>query len=170
MWGLSMPEEHPGLSAWRAMSAREKIEAVKPLALEDQSAGQIAAALGVSRNAVIGVVYRSNGAVRLANRRQETGTKRRRRRRARSEHGAKAALVRTKKQPIPMDPALADELENSPTWRPLPGSEPVGLLERTGCAWPVTVEGRTLFCNCAIEKGARYCADHAAIHQKRGRP
>lgn len=148
------------------MSAREKIEAVKPLALADQSAGQIAAALGVSRNAVIGVVYRSNGAVRLANRRQDTGTKRRRHRRARSEYGAKTASAWPKKQPVPLDPALAAELENSPTWRPLPGVEPVGLMERTGCAWPVTVDGQTLFCNCGTEKGARYCASHAAIYRK----
>lgn len=47
---------------------------------------------------------------------------------------------------------------------PLPGSNPVPLVDCTNCKWPVTVEGNMLFCNEPVEyKPTEWCAQHKKI-------
>jgi hypothetical protein len=149
-----------GEITWRTLSASQKEAVIAELSDGDRSAGQIAERLGISRNAVIGVVFRSNGRIRLSNRKSAVGRRRRRRQAARQR------LVRRPKPTPPVDPAIVAEVEQNPAWRPLPDSTPVTLLERTGCKWPVSVDGAVLFCNCAIGKGENYCATHAALYNR----
>lgn len=72
------------------------------------------------------------------------------------------------------------KLPHKDRFTPLPGSNPVNLLERTGCAWPVG-ENPTLFCNCAcVERPKRrptdpvtyypYCATHRQRSIQKGTP
>lgn len=60
-------------------------------------------------------------------------------------------------------PALPLSEPRAAAFKPLPGSVPVGLLDRTGCAWPVG-EGPTLFCN-APKAGKSYCAAHETVYR-----
>ena len=46
-----------------------------------------------------------------------------------------------------------------------PDAVPVGLMERTGCAYPVTERGPHLFCNAACE--GSYCEFHRQVMYKR---
>lgn len=62
--------------------------------------------------------------------------------------------VRLPSKPVPM-----------PTTVPEPVTTPVGLLDRTGCAWPVNDGGPFLFCNHPTE--GTYCEHH---HQRMYRP
>jgi len=52
----------------------------------------------------------------------------------------------------------------------VPGSTPVPLEKRTGCAWPVTERSPHLFCNEAIPDGHKlpYCADHLNRYHNKG--
>ena len=44
---------------------------------------------------------------------------------------------------------------------PLPGTTPVTLLNRTGCAWPINDGGPYLFCNATKRGTSPYCPHHA---------
>ena len=57
---------------------------------------------------------------------------------------------------------VPDELRKRFTgnaWEPLPGSKPVPLMERTGCAWSVSDGSTHLFCNEPTADGP-YCPTH----------
>jgi len=53
----------------------------------------------------------------------------------------------------------------SSAWTPLPGSEPVPLMDlrRSSCRWPVELQHATeaMFCGCRAEEGGPYCRPHA---------
>ena len=49
-------------------------------------------------------------------------------------------------------------------WDPIPGSMPVALEHRTGCAWPCDGPGgKTLFCDLPVQEGKSWCAHHYAM-------
>lgn len=43
---------------------------------------------------------------------------------------------------------------------PEPHMTPVGLMDRTGCAWPVNDGGPYLFCNQPRQENSDYCTHH----------
>jgi len=139
---------------WAQMPPGQKVRAVKRLAVQKLSAGQIAKILGTTRNSVIGVAHRHKDKVRLANTAADGARLRKVRPRKRG-----GATMRPKRI---TDAALA----NGEAWAPLDGSEPVPLIEQKGCVWPVSVGGKTLFCNCPVgerdktDKRPRYCDAH----------
>jgi hypothetical protein len=152
------------------MTAAEKRQAVRDLADGKRSAGEIAAILGISRNAVIGVVHRARGrdAIQLSDR-VAAGRAARRASQRRKRIGQRRRSIPNRHVKIfTPDAAVVDELEAAPAWRPLEGSTPVGLLDRTGCKWPVTVSGQTLFCNCELHADEKnYCPAHRAAYTRK---
>lgn len=59
----------------------------------------------------------------------------------------------------PVDPFPKDH----PAWTPLPGAEPARLIDhRTGCRWPVEIEGRRepMVCNAPTHPSGTYCGRH----------
>ena len=78
-------------------------------------------------------------------------------RRLNNKERTKIALARDGEKPAP-EPRGDGKWLRSDVWKPLPNSKPVGLMERTGCAWPLS-EG--LFCNEPIIAGRLpYCTEH----------
>ncbi|MBN9348286.1 MAG: hypothetical protein J0I48_19160 [Devosia sp.] len=166
-----MDATHPVEDVWLLMDRKARYDRVKQLAHEDQmSASQIAAAIpGASRNAVIGVIHRSKGQIKLYRRPDREArllaraTSRVRGRNVKGSPDRQVTIVR-------VSPQTEQELFNAPAWQPLPGSEPKPLMDRAerGCRWPVTVGGKSLFCNCHVERrpdGLAYCDDHYAIYR-----
>lgn len=151
--------------SWAQMDKDARLDAVRRLAHDaDMSASQIAAAIpGATRNAVIGVIHRSRGQIRLRRQPDQNSSTPGRARVQRGHHpkGSPDRIIR----PIKVAPKTAEEIFHAPAWKPLPDTEPVSLLNRApdGCRWPVTVEGKTLFCNCHVPKRADklvYCDAH----------
>lgn len=150
----AQPEAAEGAVDWAALSSEDKRQLVKFYADDDLSAGAIAKIIGVTRNAIIGVVHRSKGKVKLAGGLSHPPSSRPRRPKKPRPPRRRIVLP----PPVDVSPVLNKET----IWQPLPGSQPAGLLQRTGCAFPVQVDGRTLFCNCAVKPGTgAYCEPHA---------
>lgn len=61
-------------------------------------------------------------------------------------------------------------LLSSPVWTPLPGTTPVDLEHRKGCAWPVTKSPPHLFCNAEPMPGKPYCDHHHSIYKRKTLP
>ncbi len=155
---------------WRNLSAVQKAEAVRPLALDGLSAKQIAADLSrvygnVSRSAVIGVCNR--GDIDLGNR----GRPKRNSKKAVSVAAPKKAKPAPKprkeepKAPKPeavVIPLPVREPEPEPTGGPLT----IFQLNDRVCRWPVKSHSDEqiggLYCGKRREHGA-YCSTHAAI-------
>jgi hypothetical protein len=57
-------------------------------------------------------------------------------------------------------------LLTSAVWDPLPGTTPVSLEHRKGCAWPVTRDSPHLFCNEPTARGS-YCQHHHNLYKVR---
>lgn len=122
-----------------------------------QSSGEIAASLGITRNAAIGIVQRFKGekrtssspAVRAEGRRR-TGTK-------------KPAVV-----PLTIVADTKPAPEPRPSRPIFKTGKPCSIVEiDAGCKWPIaedsSVIGGHLFCNAAKDNPDRpYCAFHAA--------
>ena len=70
------------------------------------------------------------------------------------------------------DGALAPDsrLLSSAVWQPLPGTVPVSLEDRTGCAWPVTDRPPHLFCNEPRKPSTPYCPHHHSIYRSKTTP
>jgi len=145
----------------------DRITTMRNMLAEGHSAAVVAAALGVSRNAVIGKVMRL-----------EQSTNERWARRTGTTHGPRkvqlpAAVRAPRKIPAPLAPT-ANVL---PLIKPLPAIKPTprpavayvpgkaaGILDVTGCRWAVgeraDVIGGHLFCNARKANGTEYCAFH----------
>lgn len=150
------------IAEWEALTPIQKRDVVKRHADGHKSAGQIAEILGITRNRVIGVVHRHKGAIRLTG--AATGA-------ARAKKRKRATMTPDRKVKFPRTPkAIADALVNGEAWRPLPGSAPATLEHRSGCVWPVTVGGRTLFCNCSVpdDRKLKYCDVHMGKYRLGG--
>lgn len=74
-----------------------------------------------------------------------------------------AAQVERPKPEAPKPEVLTPFPDSHPAWAPLPGSSPVPLVaHRTGCRWPVTVEGERAphVCNGRTTVHGLYCERH----------
>lgn len=154
---------------WVSLSKDEKADLVRPLAAEHKSAGQIASILGISRNAVVGVVHRNRTTIKLHGNPSSGATALRARRKGMrpSTVGTKQARLGPPKSATRESWAAIERIERDKVWVPLPGTTPADLMSRKGCNWPVTVDGKTLFCNCQIaDDKLPYCADHLRRYQK----
>lgn len=64
-------------------------------------------------------------------------------------------MFEPKTMPIPL---------NHPVWAPIPGVEPVSLMDlaRDACKWPLEVPGirQHMFCGAKHDPGSVYCATH----------
>lgn len=127
----------------RAETAR-RLEAIRELAAQDLSAGQIAERLGLTRGAVMGIVHRSG--VKLANARVTPPT---------SPHftgPAKPAQAADNADPLPRR-ALQKQ-------------------QRDGCRWPLWGDREPPtheYCGGAIATPGRpYCAEHEARSRSSG--
>lgn len=137
-----------------------------------ESARQIAAATGMSRNAILGKIHRLGLSVRVNRKpvhRVEHADKGRRRKAARAREQKIAA--RANQSPITnvilararamgeLPACEAVELPQETISRP-----PVELLdlEPHHCRWPIDQDGTTMFCGADKHTGA-YCARHALL-------
>ncbi len=159
-------------TAWQALTAQEKYQAVKhALHAEHMSYGEAALALGASRVAIAGVVERSKrnplGPI-VSSIRPTTGGKKAawkpKPKRAGFHKfvplaGAPNGVSGPFTQPVDPAPIAPDEI-----WLPLPGSKPVVIAEHTiGCRWPCGQDRPFIYCNAPIKFGSPYCSAHAAI-------
>jgi len=138
---------------WQDMSTEERKDEVRRLANEHLSVSDIAASIpGATRNGVIGLIWRSR---------------------------ATSAPIRLWRLPNGVGPTNPRKLRPAGLSRqvldaflPLPGSAPVPLFEvndKHGCRWPVTVDGKTLFCNEHApyrEDRLIYCPTHMAMRDR----
>lgn len=148
-----------------------QVTTLSALWAEGWSAAQIAAALKLSRNAVIGKVHRLRLPERATTLRA-TGPVRPPRPKAppRSPSQKREKVVRPRVSHITgqraQRPAVPDyRPPRSDAWTPLPGITPVTLEHMTGCKWPVSdpfwPRGSVdLFCNCEQQPGSSYCPAH----------
>jgi GcrA cell cycle regulator len=106
-----------------------------------------------TRNAVIGCVAR----LKLPEREKRRGKRVRRAEGASHDTNRDAKLRRTR-----AEIREARRLAKSRAWLPLPGTNPVTLVERTlhQCAWPV---GETLFCGEPKSQRRPYCSAHCRL-------
>jgi GcrA cell cycle regulator len=134
----------------------EQLELLEQLWASGKSASVCAETIGGrTRNAVIGMVHR-------------LGLPKRRTRHV-------GPQIRPAKPPKPKAPRAAlparialpvvvyAPLPRSAAWEPLPGTQPVGLMDlgASMCRWPVTVDRPWLFCGAAAD--GVYCAAHSAL-------
>ncbi|AKR54358.1 GcrA cell cycle regulator [Devosia sp. H5989] len=138
----------------------EAIARLKTLWAEGLSAGQIAARIGFTRNAVIGKASR----LKLAPHRQRKPI-------THKEHRPKPPFTLADR----LDLVEAPKPTRAEAWLPLPGTTPVALEDlgeigrpatakhpaRWGrCRWPIG-QSPTLFCGCKTDRV--YCTAHAAL-------
>jgi GcrA cell cycle regulator len=126
------------------------------------SCREIAAQIGVSRNAVIGKISRlklareKSGVVRAAKRDAADG------RRPRAAARLRQIILRT--QPAEMDLAAVDE--------PIHNGHTCSLFElsKETCRWPISTPGAADFCFCGNPpiEGLPYCAGHSRLAYRMG--
>ncbi|MGU3536611.1 GcrA family cell cycle regulator [Methylobacterium sp. A54F] len=151
----------------------ERVELLRRLWEEGQSASKIAAQLGgVTRNAVIGKVHRLGLAGRVKPGAEAAGGRRRGR-----EDEAEVAAVEVVESEMPEPVATITAHRPTPDFPPAPpaAAEPVALavservtimdLRESMCRWPMgdptTPEFR--FCGARSITGLPYCTHHAQI-------
>jgi hypothetical protein len=130
----------------------ERVDTLMTMAAEGKTFSQIGAVLGVTRSCAIGKYQR----IRVARGHVPTPRKRA----LAGEVSARPRITTptlAKGVTTPLRPAL-------PVPVPLPGPA-VGLLDVTGCKWPIhedaSLIGGYAFCNHGKEGDARYCPYHA---------
>lgn len=167
---------------WTELSPLQKSEqAVQMTEVKGYSYSQAAQALGTTRTAVAGAIDRArmragnpprpprpprttpenrkpSKAGTTAKLRGSTAIAQEKARRARALAQAKAHAPADEQEESVSRRLLASEI-----WQPLPGSTPVGLMERTGCTWAVG-ENPTLFCNePGVDDRFHWCPTHYAL-------
>lgn len=165
---------------WTELTARQKSEqAVQLTEGKGYSYSQAAKALGTTRTAVAGAIDRArmregsprpprqrttpenrqpSQAGKTAMQRGSTAIAQEKARRARAKALSHAAEPDATEEATTGRRLLAAEI-----WQPLPGSTPVGLMQRTGCTWAVG-EHPTLFCNePCVDERFHWCPTHYAI-------
>jgi GcrA cell cycle regulator len=135
------------------------------------SASKCAAALGVTRNAVIGKVHRmhmvkrgKSSAAKPNGRNGAAGKYRGVVVAARRARAAKAAPPKPERIKLPPPEVFTPAGEDLAVgaWNALPGTTPVSMeaLARDGCRWPIGEDAPFLFCGCKAATGSSYCATH----------
>lgn len=142
----------------------ERIAALREAFAAGMSCGQIAASIGVSRNAVIGKLSRLelNRGRRVARRNDDPA------KRAKPAKGAAPKLAGQVRQLRALR-AEADKYDDEPG--AIDPSACCSLLELTAshCRWPVASAGSDLrYCGHTAVSGLPYCAGHARIAYRSG--
>lgn len=144
------------------------------------SARECGAALGVTRNAVIGKVHRLKlqkhgptpkmpaSKVRALKSTGERGTTGKYRGVVTAARKARMAKAIPAPPPEVFSPAAEDLAVGA--WNPLPGATPIGLMDLSDkvCRWPVSDGAPFLFCGCATAEGSSYCPTHKHIGAGKG--
>lgn len=136
--------------------------------------GAIAKLFGISRSAAIGKIHRLNLPKRMSPISSPKQKASSRLKRANMENKPrtkakplKPTVAKHNPQTPPHDLLKPDNRAlKSEAWMPLPGSVPVGLMERTGCAYPTCSGDRGtpwVFCNLPVEHGKPYCEGHRMV-------
>lgn len=166
---------------WSELTASQKADAIRPLLERDGlSYSQAAAALGVSRVTIAGVVDRAKRRGEPISNSHVAGWPRWRKKRTDNQIVARKAAEARKGPKTPKNPkrkhlgydrfvallippgaeTLTPVLASA--WDPLPGSSPVPLEHRAGCSWPLG-ESPFTFCNLPVQEGKSWCEHHYAI-------
>ena len=157
------------MSANCATWTSERIELLKRCLHAGLSCGQIAREIGVTRNAVIGKMYRLG----LSQPKDVVG------RQLEQRHAARLARPTTARTWRPKHPRLnisaQHEMPIAAFPRPQPRAEDIPIYNGRGCTllelsqgkcrWPISNPGAEDFCFCGNEpvKGLPYCLGHARI-------
>ena len=160
---------------WADLNPDQRRSRVRELIHAGATYAETAQALRTTRTAVAGVVYRARSQgerIRRPIEREDpppmkpTGSRSKggktavlqeKMRRARKAHAGLTTFVPLD---VPTDPTPL----RASAWQPLPGTTPVPLADRTGCAWPTdSPDGRTLFCNAPTDDKHSWCARHFAL-------
>jgi len=159
------------------MWTNKREDMLRALWADGNSARQCAIVLGggITRNAVIGKVYR----LQLPPR--KTVTPKPRKRAWSDESRAAMSLKMTvrnlsRKRPVETEEVIADrvvlptpaaftpapEAARGDAWTALPGTTPIGMmaLSQDTCRWPIGDELPFTFCGCSVATGSVYCAEH----------
>jgi transposase-like protein len=154
---------------WTSLSAEQKAALVRrSIETDGLSYAEAAKRHGTTRVAIAGVVSRARDRGERMHKPVLTRKPKNRSNDAITrQKAAKAKVVKQKHQGFAKFVALAipvEAVDSAPlkpgAWAPLPESQPVPLVNRTGCAWPVEVEGKTLFCNLPHLTHAHWCPAH----------
>lgn len=154
----------------------KKEDQLRALWADGISASKCAIALGngLTRNAVIGKVYRMQLPAR------KTVTPKPRKREWSDKSRAAMSLKMTvrnlsRKRPVETEEVISDRVvliapeafkpaEVAPVdaWAALPGTAPIELLalSQDTCRWPIGDELPFTFCGCSVATGSVYCAEH----------
>lgn len=165
---------------WTQMSPDEKREAVKARILDGHSMGAIAAALGAPNRGSIGSVadrLRTLGELprrdlaetgregRLVQRMNSPAMRRGKSEASLDRHIARRINARIETPKV--DPGLPITITKAAAFDPLPGVEPVALVDipRHGrCRWPVEPDAPGHFmCGAPCEATAKYCCAHKQL-------
>ena len=158
-------KEAGNTSSWTSMSRVQRIEAVRDGCNRDLSAARIGMELGVSRNCIIGIARRAG--IKLHG--------------GPNQHSGKTHTITSVRSAVcrPHGPVRtvrrgAEKMASVRLSAPVEGppdmstrqleTPAVMLMNRTGCAWPVSGSGSlTLFCNAPVPgyvTSFRYCSTH----------
>jgi len=152
---------------WSESSTAQRVTAISPLLIDGSTYQQIAEALNTSREAVAGLIHRARErnelprAIATADKTKggRATAKRRKaeRKKAKPRHAGITNYVAL------TAPLLAPDTKplKGAAWGALPGTTPVPLEQRTGCAWPIG-DGPFLFCNAPVKEGRSWCPHHFA--------
>jgi hypothetical protein len=159
--------QSPTALRWEDLSTEGKNQALRVLAQQGLSAGEIAQVLGVSRNKVVGQCWRWDIKLgrddRASRFRSKTSGQR-------TAPGAQAVFKsRRKKHGVPpiQDNSPDQHGADSPMWVPLEGRPPLPLDElplRGRCRWPVHPRGVAghFCCGAPTEGKPSFCPTHHA--------
>jgi len=140
----------------------ERVELLKSHFEAGLSCSEIAADIGVSRNAVIGKLSRLNLT------RGRTGDERRPERKALAAARGRKAMPRLQYE---MLAAIYGETEFASKPEPIDDANRCSLLELTDnrCRWPISTPGAEDFCFCgnASPDGQSYCLGHSRLAYRR---
>jgi hypothetical protein len=153
---------------WSESSTAQRVTAIIPLLIDGSTYTQIAEALNTSREAVAGLIHRARernelprtvAAVDKTKGGRATAKRRKvERKKAKPRH---AGITNYVALGAPLPPSDIKPLKSN-AWKALPGSVPVPLEQRTGCAWPLG-DGPFLFCNEPVQEGKSWCPHHFTL-------
>jgi hypothetical protein len=163
---------------WTDLNSLQKTDQAEHLIAKGYTYSQAAKALGTTRSAVAGALDRGimrtsaprpprqrttpenrqpSQAGKTAMQRGSTAIAQEKARRARAK-----ALSQTAEPDATEEATTGRRLLAAEIWQPLPGSTPVPLDQRTGCAWPIGHGHPFLFCNEPVAAGHSWCPTHFA--------
>lgn len=150
-------------SCWSLMSAVEKRKTAAALYESGLSYERIAHRLDApSRNAVSGAISRHRQDTGYVPARKSRGSPRIKARQT-GKRGRPTAEKQTPAPPAP-PPEKIVTITRAAAWDPLPGVEPVRLVDCTSrhCRWPIELDDRDDFhiCGAPTLPGRVYCASH----------